>query len=199
MRERTIAGLGALVLVLAVGCGGRDAPQLLEVVDRSVASSRPAVTTESSMVDSEPTATSIETAFARIIARRIECGRSPRTCDPDQLAVPGSQVHRTLVDLMADRLANGVIASTDGSLRYRIDSVTPTTADTALVRACFTDDTVLIQPVLSVDGEPAEPIVVDDSMFSAVADWELRRIDGEWLWAAERSLNWSLGEDLCAA
>jgi hypothetical protein len=115
------------------------------------------------------------------------------------LAVPGSQVHRTLVDLMADRLANGVIASTDGSLRYRIDSVTPTTADTALVRACFTDDTVLIQPVLSVDGEPAEPIVVDDSMFSAVADWELRRIDGEWLWAAERSLNWSLGEDLCAA
>ncbi|MEY4360773.1 MAG: hypothetical protein RL391_79 [Actinomycetota bacterium] len=197
MKERTIAGLGVLALVIAGGCGGRDEPKLLEAVDPGAVLQRPVFTSEPPPADPGPIETSIETAFAQIVSRRVECGRSPRTCDPDRLAVPGSDVHRSLVELMADRVANGVIASTDGSLRYRIDNVTPTTIDTALVRVCFTDDTVLVQPVPSADGEPIAPIVVDDSTFSAVADWELRRIDGEWLWSAEHSLNWSVGEDLC--
>ena len=200
MKIRMARGLVALSAVILFGCGSQHDSASM-VVNEARASSAiipESIADTTVMVSPEPTP-DVESAFAVLIDRRIECGRSPWSCEPERIAVEGTDVHRVLADLMADRVANGVVASRSGGLRYRIDHVTLTDQDSATVRVCFTDDTVLVQSVPpSLEGE-IPPIVVDDSLVSSVTDWDLHRVAGEWLWSAERPLNWSVGEDLCVA
>ena len=200
MKHGMARGLVALSAVTLVGCGSQHEPASMVVTEARASSAivPESIVDTTLMIAPEPT-TDVESAFAVLIDRRIECGRSPWSCEPERIAVEGTDVHRVLADLMADRVANGVVASRSGGLRYRIDHVTITDQDSATVRVCFTDDTVLVQSVPpSLEGE-IPPIVVDDSLVSSITDWDLRRVAGEWLWSAERPLNWSVGEDLCAA
>lgn len=198
MRHVRLAGIAAVIGSLAVGCGGHESARPLAEEVRRIAPSTSAPTP--AVADNSVEVTSsegIEGAFATLIDRRIRCGRSPHDCDVDRIALPGTEVHRRLADLMKERIANHVVASTTGSLRYRIESVSMVGAETAVVRVCFTDDTVLVQPMPPVVGEVLPPIVVDDSLFSARTDWDLRWHDDEWRWADEHPLNWAVGEDLC--
>jgi hypothetical protein len=199
MKHLMARGLLLLSTVTSVGCGSKhESASMIETDTKPSSVIVPeSITDTSVIVPMEPLA-DVESAFALLIDRRIDCGRSPWSCEPERIAVEGTDVYETLTDLMADRVANGVVASQSGGLRYRIDHVNLTDDDSATVRVCFTDDTVLVQSVPpSLEGE-IPPIIVDDSLVSSVTDWDLRRVGGEWLWSAERPLNWSVGEDLCA-
>lgn len=200
MRRGCWAGVAVVIGSSLVGCGGGESARssIGEIArETTVPFDSSLGTTE--VVADVPTRDGIEGAFAALIDRRVQCGRSPKDCDVDRIAVPGTEVHRDLVDLMNERVANHVVASTTGSLRYRIESVSMVGAEAAAIRLCFTDDTVLVQPMPPVADELLPPIVVDDSLFSARTDWDLRWHEGEWRWADEHPINWAVGEDLCAA
>ena len=196
MRRGCLVMSATVIGLLLVGCGPDVATTTFtdgsenRVTSEVVASTTMVVTPASSREG-------IEEAFATLIERRVQCGRSPKECEVDRIALPGTEVHRSLADLMNERIVNHVVASTTGSLRYRIESITMVGADAASLRVCFTDDTVLVQPLPPVVDEVLPPIVVDDSLFSARTDWDLRWQDGEWRWAAEHPVNWAVGEDLC--
>lgn len=140
----------------------------------------------SSTISANP-ADVIATAFDAIMQRRIECGRRPRACDVDVLAVVGSSLHDRLTALMSERRAAGITASRRGSVRYRIDDVESTSDTRARVTTCLTDDTVLM----------SAGAIFDESRFSAVTVWTLERIDDRWLWADDEVVRWSRKEDLC--
>lgn len=200
MRRGRWFGGAAVTVATLVGCGPAAAPEPM-AVGEARENSWVAVSTPSTAapVTEAVGREAIEEAFATLIERRVQCGRSPESCDVDLIALPGTDVHRSLADLMNERIVNHVVASTTGSLRYRIESVTMVGTDAASLRVCFIDDTVLVQPLPPVVDDVLPPIVVDDSLFSARSDWDLRRTDGEWRWAAEHPVNWAVGEDLCGA
>lgn len=146
-------------------------------------------------VESRPTTSSasspgeaIAASFDALMMRRIDCGRRPRTCDVDALAVSGSPLHRRLVELVAQRRAAEIVASRRGSLRYRIDGIDLRGPDQAVITTCLTDDTVLV----------SGGAVFDESLFSARSIWTLQRVNDIWLWVDDELLEWRNGEDLCA-
>lgn len=174
-------------LVGAVACGSPVEPSTSVVV------SGPASTERSGW--SRPTTTSasssegaVAASFDALMMRRIECGRRPRTCDVDALAVVGSPLHGRLAELMAQRRAAEIVASRRGSLRYRIDGVDLQSPDRASVIVCLTDDTVLV----------SGGAVFDESLFSARSIWTMQRVNDVWLWVDDELLEWRNGEDLCA-
>lgn len=174
------------VLVGIAACGSPVAPMA------SVALSGPASTvafhwtqpTSSTAPSSEGV---VAASFDALMMRRIECGRRPRACDVDALAVIGSPLHGRLVELMAQRRAAAIVATRRGALRYRIDRVDLEGPDEASVTTCVTDDTVLV----------SAGAVFDDSLFSARTVWTMQRVDGVWLWVDDELVEWRNGEDLC--
>ncbi|MFM8482251.1 MAG: hypothetical protein ACKOBT_02740 [Actinomycetota bacterium] len=177
----------AAVLVGATACGSPIESST------SVSTSGPASTSRS--LGSRPTTSSasssegaVAASFDALMMRRIECGRRPRTCDVDALAVVGSPLHGRLAELMAQRRAAEIVASRRGSLRYRIDGVDLQSPDRASVTTCLTDDTVLV----------SGGAVFDESLFSARSIWTMQRVDDVWLWVDDEVLEWRNGEDLCA-
>lgn len=129
----------------------------------------------------------VATAFDAVMNRRIECGRRPRTCNVDSLAVVGSSLHDRLSALMNDRRAAGITASRRGSVRHRIDDVQLSSDGRARVTTCLTDDTVLV----------SAGAIFDESLFSAVTVWTMERVDDHWLWVDDDVVRWSRKEDLC--
>ena len=117
---------------------------------------------------------------------RVRCGRRPRDCVIDDLAVPGSELHRELTDLMEKRTSAGIVASSRGSLRYRIES-TKIDGDIASITTCLLDDTVLLM----------EGAVFDDSSVSAITDWTMTLTLDGWRWTSWRATQWTNEEDLC--
>jgi hypothetical protein len=89
---------------------------------------------------------------------------------------------------MEERLRAGITASRRGSVRYRIDAVEMKTTGEAVVTTCLTDDTVLM----------SAGAVFNDSLYSAITQWIMRRSDRGWLWIEDQVLDWRTGEDLCA-
>ncbi len=133
-----------------------------------------------------PTVTDLVADFHRTMTERVECGRRPGECRPDELAVAGSPLHSELSALMESRAAAGISASRRGSLRYRIDD--SRVADgVGVVRTCLTDDTVL-----TMDGA-----VFDESVYSAVIEWTLVWTETGWKWSEWRVVTSSNEEDLC--
>lgn len=131
--------------------------------------------------------TDVGAAFAVLMKRRVDCGRRPRVCDVDALAVVGSPLHGRLTSLIAERRSAGIAASTRGSIRYRLEDVELVSAERARITTCLTDDTVLI----------SAGAVFDDGLFSAETIWTMERVDGEWLWVDDAVVHWQRGEDLC--
>lgn len=126
--------------------------------------------------------------FDALVERRIECGRSPRTCDVGALAVPGSPTHRRLEELFANRRASGIVASGEGKFAYRVDGVEETDDGAFEVSVCVTDDTVLVDE---------NGWVFDDGLFSGHMVFTMREVDGEWLWFDDRTTTYTYGEDTC--
>jgi len=127
------------------------------------------------------------TAFNFAIHQRIDCGRDPYHCDVQSFAEVGSPLFVEISELMKIRRDANIVASGIGSLRYRIEAVDFSTADTAIVTTCITDDTVL------VDRE----IIFDDSLFSVQTKWTMVRSGQTWLWESAQAMHWDVEEDLC--
>ncbi len=127
------------------------------------------------------------TAFNFAIHQRIDCGRDPYHCDVQSFAEVGSPLFVEISELMKNRRSANIVASNNGSLRYRIEAVEFRTTDIATVTTCITDDTVL------VDGA----IIFDDSFFSVQTRWTMVRSGQTWLWESAQALHWDIEEDLC--
>lgn len=130
----------------------------------------------------------VAVSFDALMERRIECGRRPRACDVGALAAADSPLFERLTALMEQRVQASISASRRGSVRYRIDDVEITTGDQALVTTCLTDDTVLM----------SAGAIFNDSRYSAITHWVMKRSDRGWLWFEDHVVDWRQGEDLCA-
>ncbi len=126
-------------------------------------------------------------AFNFAIHQRIACGRDPYHCDVQSFTDVDSPLFVEISELMKIRRSANIVASNNGSLRYRIEAVEFRTTDIATVTTCITDDTVL------VDGE----IIFDDSLFSVQTKWTMVRSGQTWLWESAQALHWDVEEDLC--
>lgn len=129
---------------------------------------------------------SVAAAFDELMAIRVRCGRRPGACPLDELAVPGSPMHRDLGELMRRRASSGIVASSHGAIRYRIDAVR-VDGDSAEITTCLYDDTVLM-----MDGS-----VFDESTVSAVAIWTMADTAQGWRWTSWIMTDWRTEEDLC--
>lgn len=137
----------------------------------------------------------VRTAFEWLVLGRIQCGRQPRHCVVDDVAVPGSPVHTALTDEFRRRVRHGISATSRGSHRYRIGEIVVLSGDRAEVRACHTDDVVLV--VGGSDGRPSA--VYDESLVSHWSTWTLEKNDGTWRWSEESVDQQAHGEDVCAS
>lgn len=136
----------------------------------------------------------IHQAFEWLMIGRVQCGRRPRDCVVDDLAVPGSTVHTSLTDVMNERVRHGIYASGQGSHRYRITDVIEVDDDRAEVRSCHTDDVVL-----KIGGAGDRPSAVyDESLVSHWSTWTLQRDENGWRWTDEIVDTRSYGEDVCS-
>lgn len=140
-----------------------------------------------STIDGAATRDAVTRAFEDLVARRVECGRDPVSCDVSRLTVAGSRMERQLTELMASRVAGGITASDRGSATHRIESVEIGSDGSAQVTSCLHDDTVLV----------VESGVFDDSVYSARSVWTLVEVDGQWKWKDERIVEWIVEGDLC--
>lgn len=135
----------------------------------------------------------VRTAFDRLMVGRIHCGRRPRECAVDDLAVPGSNVHSALTRLFDERARHGIVASDRGSHRHRIGNVVMLADDRVEVRSCHTDDVVLV-----IGGSATYPTAIyDESLVSHWSTWTLEKIDDTWRWTDEVVDGLIHGEDLC--
>jgi hypothetical protein len=135
----------------------------------------------------------VRTAFDWLMLGRIGCGREPRRCVIDDLAVPGSPVHVALTEEFGRRTRHGIFASTQGSHRHRVVDVVMIADDRAEVRTCHADDVVLM--LAGADGRPAA--IYDESLVSYWSTWTMQRIDGGWRWVDESIDQRFFGEDRC--
>lgn len=198
-RVMTTSLLGALVTVLSA-CGAatagepsgaltRSAPRSLMVVE----SSSPVETMSSSSAVDKHLLFDLEEEFEKLMSRRIECGRRPHQCMIDDLAVPGSPVHESLVDVMAERVRYGIVASDRGAHRFRVEDVMQVSADEVKVRVCHSDDVVLMMAV-----GPGRPgAIYDEAWSSHRATWTMKSVDGVWRWSNELVEQRVYEEELC--
>lgn len=149
-----------------------------------------------SALESAPDSFEVEvrSAFDWLMFGRAQCGRQPSRCVIDDLAMVDSPVHRALQTTMNDRVRHGIVASDRGSHRFRVSNVTMIGDDRAEIRACHTDDVVLV--ITGVAGRP--PGVFDESLVSHWSTWTLRRTDAGWRWVDEIVDRRIHGEDVCS-
>lgn len=135
----------------------------------------------------------IHEAFEWLMIGRVQCGRRPRDCVVDDLAVPGSSVHTSLTVVIDERVRYGIYASGEGSHRYHITEVIQVDDDRAEVRSCHTDDVVL-----RIGGAGDRPSAVyDESLVSHWSTWSLQRDENGWRWTDEIVGTRSYGKDVC--
>ena len=190
-----------IVMVSATACGSNDrsvttgtlalAPEAPVWREASV----PSVEGEGGSASSgSSTEEEIRAAFDWLMLGRIHCGRRPRECVVDDLAVPGSAVHVALTRTFDDRVRHGIVASDRGSHRHRIGDVVLIAKDRAEVRVCHTDDVVLM-----IGGTDARPAAIyDESLVSHWSTWTLERVGDTWRWSEEIVDGRIHGEDRCA-
>lgn len=135
----------------------------------------------------------VRIAFDWLMLGRIGCGRVPRQCVIDDLAVAGSPVHLALTEEFDRRIRNGIFASTQGSHRHRVVDVVMIADDRAEVRTCHADDVVLM--LAGSDGRSAA--IYDESLVSYWSTWTMQKIDGGWRWVDESIEQRFFGEDRC--
>lgn len=198
MRRRSVPILIGILSATACAAGDSDGPiGTITVSTAKPAWLRPSSAGDASQVESvhQDPRSEVRTAFEWLMLGRIQCGRRPRECVVDHLAVPGSPVHAALTDEFQRRVRHGIVATSRGSHRHRIGEVMVLSADRAEVRACHTDDVVLV--VGGSDGRPSA--VYDESLVSHWSTWALEKNDGTWRWSEESVDQQAHGEDVCAS
>lgn len=185
------------ILVGVVGCGGSESshtvtgriPVASEVSDRSTGRTEDPTTIIEIAPGSDPSGPlDVEAAFGELIERRIQCGREPWSCDLSELTVEGSPTHQRFDELFTTRRSAGIVASSDGEFRYRIDDVRTLSSTEAQVTTCITDDTVLVD---------ANGWVFDDGLFSGKVQFDMINTTVGWRWSNDRVLAFTYGEDQC--
>jgi hypothetical protein len=199
-RVRRTTLIATTVALLFTACSTDDrssttgtlAPAVEEAVWRQVPAA-PDLSGVSTSVAGVAVTDEVRAAFDWLVLGRVHCGRRPRDCIVDALAVPGSPVHTTLVETFADRVRHGIVASDQGSHRHRIADVVMLADDRAEVRSCHTDDIVLM--ISGSNGRPAA--IYDESLVSHWSTWTMRRTDEGWRWTDEAVDARIYGEDRC--
>lgn len=135
----------------------------------------------------------VRASFEWLMLVRIQCGRDPRNCIVDDLAVPGSPIHVGLSDVFDERIRHGIVASARGAHRFRIADVVMIAPDRAEVRSCHTDDVVLV-----IGGAQGRPTAIyDESLVSHWSTWTMQKTEDRWRWIDESIDRRIHGEDLC--
>lgn len=198
MRRRIVPILIGALTATACAAGDSDGP--IGTITESTAKpawlrpSSAGAANQAESVDSDPRS-EVRAAFEWLVLGRIQCGRRPRECVVGDLAVPGSPVHAALTDEFQRRVRHGIVATSRGSHRHRIGEVMMLSADRAEVRACHTDDVVLV-----VGGSGGRPSAVyDESLVSHWSTWTLEKKDSTWRWSEEFVDQRVHGEDVCAS
>lgn len=199
-RVRRTTMIASTVTLLVTACATDDSSEttgtLAPAVDVAVWRQDPMESdrsgVSSSVVDVAVT-DEVRAAFEWLVIGRVHCGRRPRDCIVDVLAVPGSPVHTTLVETFADRVRHGIVASDQGSHRHRIADVVMLADDRAEVRSCHTDDVVLM--IGGSNGRPAA--IYDESLVSHWSTWTMQRTAEGWRWTDEVVDARIYGEDRC--
>jgi len=204
MRVRNVALSVTALAWLVASCGGANG--VVTVTGRLPVSTPEAIDREQSGMTSRSdsaftrptetvttiTADDARSGFEHIVARRIECGRDPWSCDLDRIAISGSPTRERLDHLLESRRAGGIVAGGGGAFRFRIDDVDIERGDLETeavdVSVCVTDDTVLVDE---------NGWVFDDGLFSGRMVFTMHRDDGEWLWFDDRTVTYVYGEDIC--
>lgn len=148
---------------------------------------------EDSDVSDEYDESAIRLAIDRLYGLRMACGRNPARCNFGALAAPASPYRSAVTELMALRVRHGLrTVAGHGSLRWRVESVSRTGADRAVVHTCAIDSLVVFD---AAGGEPG--FVFDDSVVSTRTEWVIVHHDGAWKWSEERILAQRRGVGLC--
>ena len=195
-----LVALVAMTTMTSTGCGSTQSTEpsgtLVRPTARPLAVIEAPISTEpvlSTSTRAEHANSDVTTAFEWLMLRRIECGRHPRECVVDDLAVPGSPVHDALTEVMADRVRYGIVASDRGAHRFRIDKVVPVAIDEMELRVCHSDDVVLTMAV----GPGRTSAIYDESWSSHWATWTMKSVDGAWRWSEELVERRVYEEELC--
>ncbi|MEY3619249.1 MAG: hypothetical protein RL726_1947 [Actinomycetota bacterium] len=182
-----------VVLLGLVACGGGtgavtgDPPaEVSRPTDPPVSTTVIAPGVEIDDTEIDDTEIEIATAFDQLMDARLACGRRPRACRVDDLAIDGSPMHHELTVLMESRIRAGIVASERGSLRYRIDDAR-VDGDVAAITTCLYDDIVL-----TMDGS-----IFDESTMSAITEWTMARSANGWRWSDWRVIDSTREGDLC--
>jgi len=184
----TSMGVGVMALASSAACGGSTGAVTGEPLREDARTADPPVVATTTTVQPRSASPSgdVVSEFDRLMAIRVECGRRPRTCPVNELTVDGSTMRAELSDLMATRSESGIVASTRGSLRYRIDGAR-VEGDVAMITTCLYDDIVL-----TMDGS-----IFDESTTSAITEWTMVRTADGWKWSDWRTVTSTKEGDLC--
>ena len=196
---RLVSSAG-VVVVSTMACASNDRAVTMGTLAPAVESAAWREASESSVVSEAGLGSSgsttdeeIRSAFDWLMLARIHCGRRPRECVVDDLAVPGSSIHADLTRVFDDRVRHGIFASERGSHRHRISDVVMIADDRAEVRSCHTDDVVLM-----IGGTDARPSAIyDESLVSHWSTWTLEKVGDTWRWSEEIVDGRIHGEDRC--
>lgn len=138
----------------------------------------------------------IRADFGRTWAGYNDCGIAPDACDFRAVAVPGSEVDRTLRSFVDDLLTNNLrVGRNSGPATVEVISVAVVDSDTADVTACATDGLVLFD--IADPANPDDDIVLNDAVNSYLGVWRMAEVDGQWLRVVILDLDRFAGQQTC--
>ncbi|MEI7971536.1 MAG: hypothetical protein WCI10_03225 [Actinomycetota bacterium] len=188
-------------ICIASSCGApRD-----ELTFNTVTQTLPAPTTttiapseriESLVASNTETTSRIVSDFSQIFELRAQCGRTPKQCPVQQMAIAGSPLFNSLRSIMSERIAGHLYTRTDaGKLRVRIESVEIVDPIHATLHTCIFDSVVLFDSG-QIDST-TDDIVFDDSVISASMVWNVQRDHDTWKWVSLMATQRKIGADIC--
>jgi len=191
-------------VVLATSCGTPSEELAFNTVVTTLPEANTSTTTtiaaservESVVASNSDTINRVVRDFSRIYEERAQCGRTPEQCPINNMAVKGSPLHSSLMEIMNERIVGNLYTRSDaGKLRVRIESVEIINTKRATVHTCIFDSVVLFDSG-QIDGA-ADDIVFDDSVISAFMVWNVQLDNGTWKWVSSTATQRKIGGDIC--
>ena len=159
-----------------------------QVVVASTSTTTTSTSTSTPAINLDPVAL-VRQQFDETLQWRIECGRKPRSCRVDDIAIVGSPYHAAMRDIMASRASQN-IASKAGHGQYlvRVESVSiDESTMIATIETCVFDSIVLY-----MDG-----FIFNNHITSSHTRWTLQWNNSRWRWIAVETRDKPYNTDIC--